>query len=167
MSENGTISATGLPRLRRMSVSPCSTSVIKSDAFFRKSVNAMLFICHLIMCTLNCTVWAALCQGSIRVPEERYSRPKGHLSIRLFSFQSISVARPPGRAKPRARPLPCPRLYGARLVILGYRDTGDVAYLLTNSPFAACYRSISFDSVNSHAEHLYSRSFAPTSPNIG
>ena len=44
LSENGTTSATGFPRLRRIRVSPCSTSVIKSEAFLRKSVNAMFFI---------------------------------------------------------------------------------------------------------------------------
>jgi len=43
-SENGTTSATGFPRLRRIIVSPCSTSVMKSEALLRKSVNATLFI---------------------------------------------------------------------------------------------------------------------------
>jgi hypothetical protein len=44
LPENGIISATGFPRRIKMSVSPCSTSFMKLDAFFRKSVTGMVFI---------------------------------------------------------------------------------------------------------------------------
>jgi hypothetical protein len=44
LPENGIISATGFPRRIKISVSPCSTSFIKLDAFLRKSVNGMVFI---------------------------------------------------------------------------------------------------------------------------
>lgn len=50
LSENGTTSATGLPCLRRTSVSPCSTPVIKSEALLRESVKATVFI----RCTSRC-----------------------------------------------------------------------------------------------------------------
>jgi hypothetical protein len=44
LPENGIISATGFPRRIRMSVSPCSTSLMKLDVFLRKSVTGIVFI---------------------------------------------------------------------------------------------------------------------------
>ncbi len=38
----------GLPRRKRIIVSPCSTSVMKLDAFFLKSVKETVFIARLL-----------------------------------------------------------------------------------------------------------------------
>jgi len=43
-SEKGDILAIGLPLWKIIRVSPCSTSVIKAEAFCRKSVNVTVFL---------------------------------------------------------------------------------------------------------------------------